>query len=125
MSKRDGSQRGRIGSSPAVPSCPLAPAASDSDGATPDDSSLPTSRDNAGRRLDPARGGERRSGQASAWRRKNSAIDTLRSAAMESVSRFRSAPDIGLKSRASSAFRSMYSPFGMPRLVRLTGSDRA
>jgi hypothetical protein len=63
--------------------------------------------------------------QASTWFRKNFVSDSLRSAAMESASFRRSASDIGVKARATSMLRSMNSGFGIPRLARLTGIERA
>jgi hypothetical protein len=63
--------------------------------------------------------------QESAWREKNSFMDTLRTAAIESVSRRRSASGIVRNLRAGAKFRSMNLALGMPQLARLTGSDSA
>ena len=63
--------------------------------------------------------------QALRWSRKNRAKALCSDSATDARSFCISSAGSGANARASATFRSMNSGFGMPRLARLTGSDRA
>jgi hypothetical protein len=75
--------------------------------------------------LSPAAIGHATRTDAATCPRKNPARDSSRSAAIDSDSRRRSASGICRNPHAGATSFSMNSGRGMPRLARLTGSDRA